>query len=109
MASRPLYVDPDASGVAVFLGPTESQLMDLAWKHGALTVKQALALMEGQNPPAYTTVMTILGRLTAKGLLTRLKRGRTFVYSATIDKQTFLSERVSLLLMCLERNFPQML
>jgi predicted transcriptional regulator len=109
MASRLLYVDPEASGTAVFLGPTESQLMDLVWEHGALTVKQALALMADHDPPAYTTVMTILGRLTAKRLLTRSKRGRTFIYRPTVDKETFLSDRVAILVGCLRRNFPHML
>ena len=34
---------------------------------------------------AYTTVMTVLGRLTEKGLVTRARSGRAFAYRAVPD------------------------
>ncbi len=34
---------------------------------------------------AYTTVMTVLGRMHAKGLVTRDRAGRSFAYTAVVD------------------------
>ncbi len=99
------YFDPEATGTAVFLGPTEAQLMDLVWKHQKLTVKQALYHL-GENPDlAYTTVMTVLNRLAEKGLLTRTKEHRNFIYRPVIDRKTFLAERLAVIRACLQRNF----
>ncbi len=99
------YFDPDGSGLMVFLGSTETQLMELLWKHRALTVKKALYLLKGTDPRAYTTIMTVLSRLTEKGLLSRTKEGRLFVYSPAVERDTFLADRVKRVRDCLKRNF----
>ncbi len=99
------YFDPEATGTAVFLGPTEAQLMDLLWKHENLTVKQALYHLGGSADLAYTTVMTVMNRLTDKGLLTRTKERRNFVYRPVTDRKTFLAARLSVIRGCLQRNF----
>lgn len=65
------------------LGALESEVMGVLWQApGALTVREVLdALNEGRSEElAYTTVMTVLTRLTAKGVLSRSRRGRGFVY-----------------------------
>ncbi len=77
---EPFYFDPYATGSEVFLGPTEAQLMELAWAEGGLTVKRALFLLGPKSDRAYTTIMTVLNRLTEKGLLNREKTGRFFTY-----------------------------
>jgi len=104
MKDRTFYFDITASGVAVFLGPTETRLMELVWKHGGLTVKQALLLLE-DKPLAYTTVMTILGRLTEKKILTRDKQGHNYIYKPAMDRDKFVKEQVKRVTNCLERNF----
>ncbi|MQA17876.1 MAG: BlaI/MecI/CopY family transcriptional regulator [Pseudonocardiaceae bacterium] len=38
---------------------------------------------------AYTTVMTLLVRLTTKGLLTRRRRGRAYVYRPRISRSDY--------------------
>ncbi len=106
MTEKSFYFDPFAEGTAVFLGPTEARLMELAWRKKCLTVKKALVYLEGKAQPAYTTVMTVLARLTAKGLLRRKKEGRGFVYEPVIDRETFLRQRVEIVLRCLRKNFP---
>lgn len=109
MPARITHFDPEASGPAVFLGPIEAQLMELIWKHGPVTVKRALFLMNVENKPAYTTVMTVLARLAEKGLLDREKDGRTYVYRAVLSRDEFLRERVSTIYGSLKRNFPSYL
>jgi predicted transcriptional regulator len=103
-----IYFDPEADGLGVFLGPTESRLMELMWIHGQVTVKQAcLLLSAGPSAPTYSTVATILSRLAQRGLLRTEKPGRNFIYSPVQTKEEFLKSRVSQILACLSRNFPR--
>ncbi len=79
--------------------------MDLAWKYKSLSVKKAMTLMGDESDLAYTTIMTVLQRLTDKGLLRREKQGRNFVYHAVGDRETFLRLRIERIQFCLKRNF----
>ncbi len=108
MSNGSFYFDPSCDGLAVFLGPTEARLMEIAWAHGAVTVKKALFYLgdNGSSRQAYTTIMTILARLAEKGLLERAKNGRSFVYQPGVTKEAFIADRVAKVRACLERNFP---
>ncbi len=48
-------------------------------------VRQALS---GQKPLAYTTVLTLLDRLTRRGSVSRRKEARTFVYQPEVSAET---------------------
>jgi predicted transcriptional regulator len=67
-------------------GPLEAAVMDAVWGAGEpITVR---AVVDGLNsrrdePLAYTTVMTVMGRLAEKGVLRRRKQGRGFLYEAS--------------------------
>lgn len=102
---KSFYFDPEGKGIGVFLGPTESRLMELAWKSSNLTVKKALFQLGGENRLAYTTVMTVLGNLAAKGLLKKEKNGRLFSYSPVVDKKRFIKERLQTIDKCIKSNF----
>jgi len=108
MGRGSFYFDVSAEGAAVFLGPTEAELMELAWQKGELTVKKALYFLSENNDRSYTTVMTVLGRLADKGLLLRERKGRSFVYRPATDRETFLEERARRVSACLKRNFPHL-
>ncbi|PWB67772.1 hypothetical protein C3F09_12890 [candidate division GN15 bacterium] len=99
------YFDPDGSGLTVFLGPTEARVMELVWKHRTLTVKKAMYHLGGSERQAYTTIMTVMVRLAEKGILTRRKEGRSFVYEPAIDREPFVRSRVKAVSDCLKRNF----
>lgn len=106
MAGDSFYFDIRAEGTAIFLGPTEARLMELAWRQPNLTVKSALSHLGPKSGLAYTTVMTVLNRLVDKGLLTRLRDGRNFVYQAVTDRHTFVCSRIAEVRACLKKNFP---
>ncbi len=108
MPARYFYFDPTADGTAVFMGPTEARLMEIAWSRDSLTVKQALFQLGETNRLAYTTVMTVLSRLADKQLLSRKKVGRSFVYRPMIDKATYLKTRVKTVADCMSRNFAKL-
>jgi predicted transcriptional regulator len=60
----------------------EAEVMDAVWNLGEASVRTVMdALNRGAaKPRAYTTYMTILGRLHGKGLLERRREGKTDVY-----------------------------
>jgi predicted transcriptional regulator len=68
------------------LGPLEAEVMRALWKAGEpLTVRELLGrLNEGRGQRlAYTTVMTVMNRLSTKGALRRERRGRGYAYEPT--------------------------
>ena len=54
--------------------------MRAVWDRGDATVQDVVAALAPERSPAYTTVMTVMSRLAEKGLLTRQKSGRAYLY-----------------------------
>jgi predicted transcriptional regulator len=67
------------------LGTLEREILSLCWERNELSVRDAGAQLS--SPVAYTTVMTTMDRLFKKGLLSRRKSGRAFLYSPTATRQ----------------------
>jgi predicted transcriptional regulator len=68
--------------------------MDEVWRHEEVTVRQVLeALNRGAKERAYTTIMTIMNRLEAKGALRRRRRGRSDVYRPVLSRQEYAEAR----------------
>jgi predicted transcriptional regulator len=97
---------PERSHLALFMGELEAELMEIVWAHGPTTVKRALYHLNKKRPAAYTTVMTVMNRLTDKNLLSRTKKGHSFTYSATIERNRFLNLAVREVLAALMNDFP---
>ena len=68
------------------LGPLETAVMEKVWKRGPLTVRDIVDDLGRSRGLAYTTVMTVMVRLHGKGLLTRERTGKTYVYRATFTR-----------------------
>jgi predicted transcriptional regulator len=62
----------------LLIGPLEAEAMKILWSLGEGSVRDVLHQLS--QPAAYTTMMTTLTRLFLKGLLTRRKVDRRFVY-----------------------------
>jgi predicted transcriptional regulator len=56
------------------------------WKIGEASVRDVQADLAASRGLAYTTVMTLLDRLTRKGAAARRKVGRQFLYSAVLPR-----------------------
>ena len=71
------------------LGRMELRIMNAVWQLGQATVHDVKdALSRGpRRKPAYSTVLTMMRKLEAKGYLSHEVDGRTFVYSATLSRQ----------------------
>jgi BlaI family penicillinase repressor len=67
------------------LAPFELDCMNALWPLGEATVKQVRESLAEKRPRAYTTIMTILDRLAQKGIVTRRKAGRAYLYRANLQ------------------------
>lgn len=75
------------------LGPLEENVMEILWAGGESSVRDVIQKLE--RPLAYTTVMTTLDRLFKKGLLTRHKSDRAFVYSPRLSRSEYNRARAN--------------
>ncbi len=76
------------------LGSLELEIMEFMWQSRETTVQQVMKIINGKRPIAYTTVMTVMGRLVDKGLLIRTREGKRFYYQAAQNRNEFLHETV---------------
>ena len=68
------------------LGELEAAVMETLWDRGSpTTVRDALDLLHARRL-AYTTVMTVMHNLHAKGMLTRSKAGRAWLYEPALTR-----------------------
>lgn len=71
--------------------PLELRCLTALWRLGEANVQAVRDWLAPQKPLAYTTVMTMLDRLTRKGILTRRKVGRSFFYRPTVSEDEIRS------------------
>ena len=68
----------------IVLAERESEVMQVLWDSGAATVSEVREKL--RDALAYTTVLTILRKLEAKGYVGHEERGRAHRYSARIAR-----------------------
>jgi predicted transcriptional regulator len=67
------------------LSRLELECMRAIWLGNALTVHAVQEFLAPTRPLAYTTVMTILDRLAQKGAVTRIKKGKAYLYAPALE------------------------
>lgn len=76
-----------------FLGELEKEIMDVIWANDkSLTVRRVYESISKNRKVAYTTIMTIMGRLVSKGILRRKEQGKAYYYQAAFSKDKFLTK-----------------
>ena len=78
------------------LGPLEAEVLRAMWTYGRpVTVRELLEhVNDGRSRPlAYTTVMTVMSRLEAKGVLARERAGRGYLYRALAPDSAAIAVR----------------
>ena len=68
--------------------PLELECLRALWTLESANVAQVREALLNRHALAYTTVMTLLDRLTRKGAAQRKKIGRYFVYTPAVDRET---------------------
>lgn len=73
----------------------ESEVMELMWNLGESNVRTVLDELNRRSDKErkYTTVMTVMARLDAKGLLTRRRDGRTDLYQPRLTREQYREAR----------------
>lgn len=97
---------PDANGPESVLGDLETAVMEACWSLGEFGIKDVHEALKGREI-AYTTVQTTIERLYRKGLLRRMGRGRSFVYSPAVNRDEFLAGIARRMLDSLFGNFTE--
>ncbi|MCS7024974.1 MAG: BlaI/MecI/CopY family transcriptional regulator [Bryobacteraceae bacterium] len=89
--------------------PMELECLKALWKLGEGNVRSVQQELAPRYPLAYTTVMTLLERLTKRGGLSRRRQGRSFIYTPLVDRDTVRRRAVRELLVNLFEGSPQLL
>jgi predicted transcriptional regulator len=66
--------------------------MNVLWKRGSATVPELVETITKKRDIAYTTVLTVVQRLHARGLLEREAEGRSFRYRPTRTREELLAD-----------------
>ena len=89
---RPNRAETDAgtrSALTQIMGDLEAEILECVWDLGSASVKDVHQCLLERREIAYTTVMTVMSRLAAKGLLVSRPVGRAYVYEATAGREQF--------------------
>ena len=88
MQTTDQYIPPE-------LHQLEAEVMEEVWRHDEISVREVTQALNEQadKPRAYTTYMTIMGRLDRKGLLARRREGKTDVYRPVYTRADYADMR----------------
>lgn len=80
---------PDRKPKQLSLGPLETEILHIVWELGSVTVKEVheRILADPDRELAYTSVTTVLRRLTKKGWLACEKQERAFRWQPLVSRQ----------------------
>lgn len=76
------------------LSELEQEIMDIVWELESCTVRDVLDRFSQKRKLAYTTVMTIMGRLIEKRVLARKPDGISYLYYPKVSKENFVARSV---------------
>jgi len=96
---------PPGQAAEKLLGELELAIMRVAWGRPSVTVRDVLNTLTKKRALAYTTVMTVMGRLAEKGLLVAEKRGKTHHYRAALTREEFEAQAAGKVISSLLADF----
>jgi predicted transcriptional regulator len=73
------------------LGELERAVMEVLWEREAAATARDVARALVDRDLAYTTVMTVLDRLTRKGFVQRERTGRAWSYLPTAGREVYIT------------------
>lgn len=89
------------------LGPLEQEVMGCVWPDKTVSVRDVHSCLKKSRKIAYTTVMTIMTRLTKKGFLTRKMQGKAFHYSPKKTKEQTVKKMIRKIINSLVDQFGE--
>jgi predicted transcriptional regulator len=85
----PVSIKGSNPGLRQVLGDLEAEIMECIWEMGSASVREVHECLLGRRDIAYTTVMTVMSRLSEKGLLARRQDGRAYIYTPVQTRDAF--------------------
>jgi predicted transcriptional regulator len=76
-------------------GDLEYAILTAVWDRGTISGREVHTRIGAPRGLVYTTVAKVLDRLRAKGLVTRRRVGRAFVYTASVPRERIEHARAS--------------
>ncbi|MDO9534806.1 MAG: BlaI/MecI/CopY family transcriptional regulator [Bacillota bacterium] len=99
---------PGMQGLSKVLGHLESEIMEIIWqKDCEITVRDVFEELLTRRSIAYTTVMTIMGRLAKKKLLKKWKTGKTSYFISAMSRDEFTRSMVGNVVDSLLEDFTE--
>ncbi|MBE0447716.1 MAG: BlaI/MecI/CopY family transcriptional regulator [Actinobacteria bacterium] len=80
---------PAESGIRKALGDLEADIMELMWQRDIASVREIHKALKMDRDIAYTTVMTVMSRLSNKGILQKERDGKHYLYKPAVSKEEF--------------------
>ena len=77
------------------LSEAQLEIMEIVWEGQEVTVSDVWTALSQRRNVARNTVLTLMDRLEKKGWLTRRAAGNTHIYTATVSRESTLSDVVS--------------
>ena len=91
------------------LTDSERAILEVLWDRGEASVRDVADVLSLQKPVAYTTVLTMFGVLSRKGLVTHRAEGRAFIYRAAITRDDARRQALQQLLKQFFEGSPEVL
>lgn len=99
---------PYRKGLKKVLGELEADIMETIWSaNQGLTVRQVTQELQKKRKTAYTSIMTVMGILVEKGLLTVDKNGFAYTYFPVHNRTVFTQQIVNKVLEALMADFEE--
>ncbi|MFT6564826.1 MAG: putative transcriptional regulator [Actinomycetes bacterium] len=78
------------------LGELESEVMRCLWERAEpMAVRDVLDALNRDRALAYTTVMTVLDNVYRKGMVTREREGRSYIYSVAFSQNVYAGKLIA--------------
>ncbi|TDR42049.1 putative transcriptional regulator [Tahibacter aquaticus] len=87
----------------------EQAILEVLWELGEASVREVADRLSLHKPVAYTTVLTMLGVLHKKDLVTFRQEGRAFIYKPALTKDDVRDRALGNLVTQLFDGSPEML
>ncbi len=84
-------LDAQNKGLEALFGELEAEIMQILWEKGALKGREIYEEVRKKREIAYTTVLTVLERLSKKGFIKKKKGPRSTEFISSISKEDFKS------------------
>lgn len=88
----PKVFRPREEGLSKIFGELEADIMEVIWRRGDVTVKDVFTELHEGREIAYTTVMTVVGRLADKGMLTKTQTANKYVYCPACTRDEMMKQ-----------------